>query len=156
MAREVLDHTLNSDLGAQFAKLNEMLTELYAAQAAATPDTLVVPAATLGDLVLGQGLVKTASATAGAATLTNPSGTITTEALTTAAGADYTLTITNTEVAAADIPFASLRNGTNTQGLPLIKSVNPNANQLVIIVRNAHASEALNGTLEIAFGVLKV
>lgn len=44
---------------------------------------------------------KTATATAGAATLNKAAGKVTTEALTTAAGANYTLTITNSTVAAA-------------------------------------------------------
>lgn len=98
---------------------------------------------------------KTAAATAGAATLNKAAGKITSEALTTAAGADYTLTITNDQIAAADQVFASLANGTNTQGVPYIRSVTPGANSVVIVVRNGHASQALNGTLVISFMSLK-
>ncbi len=105
---------------------------------------------TTGQIAVDTG-TKTAAATGGAATLNKSSGVVTSEALTTAAGASYTLTLANTKVAAADLPFASVKNGTNTQGTPTITTVNPNANQLVIGVKNVHASEAFNGTIEISF-----
>lgn len=98
---------------------------------------------------------KTATASSGAATLNKNAGVITTEALTTAAGATYTLTLTNDQIAATDIPFASVRYGTSTTGTPVVTTTNPNASQLVIVVQNIHASAALNGTLEIAFMTTK-
>lgn len=99
----------------------------------------------------------TASATAGAATLNALSGLITSEALTTAQNAIYTLTLTNSQIAAGDLVFASVRDGTNTQGTPMIGQVNPADNSCVIEVINKHASaEAFNGTVEIAFHVIKV
>ena len=98
---------------------------------------------------LGSG---TATAAAGAATLANRFGKITTEALTTAQNASYTLTITNTEIAAADIVMVSIANGTNTQGTPVAVRVTPAAGSLVIVVKNMHdAAQALNGTLVISF-----
>lgn len=97
----------------------------------------------------------TATASSGAATLANRFGVITTEALTTAQNAFYTLTITNTAVSASDLAFASVANGTNTQGTPMIEKVTPGNGTLVIRVCNKHASaEALNGTLKISFAVL--
>lgn len=94
----------------------------------------------------------TATATAGAATLNNRFGVITSEALTTAQDASYTLTITNSQIAATDMVFASVANGTNTQGTTVITKVTPAAGSLVIIVTNKHASAvALNGTLKIAY-----
>lgn len=96
----------------------------------------------------------TASATTGAATLSKQAGVITSESLTTAAGADYTLTLTNTLVAATSIVLATVHNGTNSQGVPVLRTVTPGAGSVVIIVRNTHASQALNGTLKIAFLVL--
>jgi hypothetical protein len=98
---------------------------------------------------------KTATATAGAATLSKGSGVITSEALTTAAGATYTLTLTNTAIAAADMVFASVANGTATTGTPVVATVKPAAGSVVIIIQNIHASAAVNGTLKIAFAVLK-
>jgi hypothetical protein len=100
--------------------------------------------------------VGTATATAGAAELNKAAGKVTTEALTTAQNAIYTLTLTNSEIAAADMVFASVADGTNTQGTPMIGQVNPGAGSVVIEVINKHATaEALNGTLEISFHVIK-
>jgi hypothetical protein len=98
---------------------------------------------------------KTATATAGAATLSKTSGKITSEALTTAAGAVYTLTITNTKVVATDQCFASVAYGTSTTGAPAVTRVTPGAGSLVILVRNVDASVALNGTVVVSFFCLK-
>jgi hypothetical protein len=98
----------------------------------------------------------TASATAGAATLAKLSGVITSEALTTAAGSDYTLTITNSLVAATDLVFASVAHGTNTTEGLSIQRVTPGSSSIVIKVRNTHATDPLNGTIKISFFVVKV
>lgn len=100
--------------------------------------------------------IGTASATAGAATLNAQTGKVTSEALTTAQNANYTLTITNNQIAAADIVLASIANGTNTQGTPVLLRVTPAAGSVVIVIRNAHDSaQALNGTLVVSFQVIK-
>lgn len=98
---------------------------------------------------------KTATAVAGAATLNKASGVITSEALTTAAGAAYTLTLTNSTIAAADQVFASVATGTNTTTGLTIGIVTPAAGSATIRVWNRHATDALNGTIKIAFFVLK-
>lgn len=98
---------------------------------------------------------KTAAATAGAATLSKSAGVITSEALVTAAGAIYTLTLTNTTIAAADQVMASVQLGTATTGMPVVTTVTPGAGSVVIVVQNIHASAALNGTIKIAFLVMK-
>ena len=99
----------------------------------------------------------TATASAGAATLNNRFGVITSEALTTAQDASYTLTVTNSQIAATDMVFVSVANGTNSQGTTVVTKVTPAAGSLVIIVTNKHASAvALNGTLKIAFGSFPV
>jgi hypothetical protein len=110
--------------------------------------------AVFGSLRLDTG-TKTATATAGAATLSKTSGKVTSEALTTAAAATYTLTITNTRVVAVDQAFVSVANVTNSAGSPQVQSVTPGAGSLVVVIRNAHATEAFNGTLRISFFVLK-
>jgi hypothetical protein len=99
--------------------------------------------------------VATACATAGAATINAPAGVVTSESITTAAAATYTLTVSNPQVAATDIVFASVQNGTNSAGLAHIATVTPAAGSLVVIVRNAHASAAFNGTVKVAFVVFK-
>jgi len=95
----------------------------------------------------------TASAVAGAATVSKQAGVVTSEALTTAAGATYTLTLTNTLVAATSIVLASVSDGTNSQGTLTVGKITPGAGSVTIGVRNAHATEALNGTIKIAFAV---
>lgn len=111
----------------------------------------------VGSLSLGaSGSTKTATASAGAATLNMPSGKITSEALTTAQDASYTLTLTNSQIAAADIVLVSVANGDNTQGTTVVTKVTPAAGSVVIIVTNKHASaQALNGTLVVSFLVVK-
>lgn len=90
-------------------------------------------------------------AVAGLATAHGESGTVTSEALTTAAGATYTLTIRNGQVGANSTALASLSNGTNTQGDPDIATVTPSEFGLVVVIVNRHASQALNGTLKVGF-----
>lgn len=99
---------------------------------------------------------KSASATSGAATLNKQSGVITSEALTTAGLVDYTLTITNSEALANDIGLASVSNGTNTQGDPVVGSITVTAGTVVIKVRNAHATQALNGTIKISYVLFRI
>lgn len=98
---------------------------------------------------------KTATASSNAATLSKNAGVITSEALTTAAGATYTLTLTNTMVAAADQVLASVQLGSATTGMPVVTTVTPGVGSVVIVVQNIHASAALNGTIKIAFVVYK-
>lgn len=100
--------------------------------------------------------VGTATATAGAATLNAHTGKVTSETLTTAQNAIYTLTLTNNQIAAADIVIATVANGTNTQGSPVVTRVQPGAGSVVILVANLHASaQALNGTIVVSFQVIK-
>jgi hypothetical protein len=104
---------------------------------------------------LGKG-TKTASATAGAATLNQPSGKITSESVTTAAGSTYTLTLTNSAVAATDIVQATVIGGTSTTGVPILLSAVPTANTITFKIYNAHASVAFNGTLIVGYELIKV
>lgn len=131
-----LDKTGNADAGRQTAKISAMLQQVLDALGLSNPNE-----------------TQTAAATSGAATLNTVKGVITSEALTTAAAAVYTLTLTDSKIAAASVVMASLANGTNTQGIPVIEKVTPAAGSVVITVRNNHASQALNGTLKVAFAV---
>lgn len=98
---------------------------------------------------------KTATAAAGAVTLNEAAGKITSEALTTAQNVIYTLTITNDKIKADSLVFASVADGTNTQGTPMIGQVNPADGSVVIEVINKHATaEAFNGTVEVSFFVV--
>ena len=98
----------------------------------------------------------TAVSTAGAATINTQSGTITTEALATAAGATYTMTLTNASIKAASNVFASVGKGTATTGNPVITYVTPSAGSCVIIIQNVAGAAALNGTITISFTMFNV
>lgn len=156
MPKQVLDHTCNEYMGTAVAKINDNFTELYNGTGAtsATLTTLTTSdLATVESLKVDTG-TKTATATGGAATLSKTAGVITSEAITTAAGATYTLTLTNTKVAATSQVFASVNLGAGTGGTPAIASVTPAAGSVVIIVQNIHASAAFNAAIKIAFMVL--
>lgn len=112
-----------------------------------------VEAGSLASLQLDIG-TKTASATAGAATLNKNSGVIASEALTTAAGASYALTLANSTILATDQVLASVQYGSSTTGTPCVTTVSVSAGQVVITIQNVHATAALNGTIKITFVTL--
>lgn len=93
--------------------------------------------------------ISMATASSGAATCNHQLCVITSEALTTAAAADYTLTLTNTFIDTGCAVFVTIGNGTNTTAPAYAHSVAVTADSVVILVRNAHASAALNGTIKI-------
>lgn len=103
-------------------------------------------------MLSGAGVV-TLSTNAG--TLSQLSGRITTEALTTAAAASQALTITNTLCAAADLIQVTWTGGTSTGGTPIIKVV-PGAGSFVITIYNKHASAAFDGTFILSFVIGKI
>ncbi len=94
----------------------------------------------------------TGTGVGGAVTVANLWAKVTTASLTTAAAANYTLTVTNVKVSAADIVFASVANGSNTAGTPAIVTVTPAAGSLVIVITNSHSGDAFDGTLVVSFG----
>ena len=96
---------------------------------------------------------KAATASSGAATLNNLSGTITTESLTTAGLAAYTLTLTDKYVTTTAIVNVTVDNGTNSAGTPAVGTVTPGAGSVVIKIYNLHATVAFNGTLKIRFAL---
>ena len=94
-----------------------------------------------------------ASATAGAATLNAQVGTITSESITTAAGSDYTLTLTNSLIKADSVVLPSVKTGTNTKVGLAVHEVTPADGSVVIKVRNNNAA-ALDGTIKVSFAVI--
>lgn len=97
----------------------------------------------------------TATAAAGAATCNEYVCKITTEALSTAAAAEYTLTLTNDKIAATDIILASVDPKTSA-GSPAIGQAKANAGSAVITVTNLHASAAFDAAIQINVVVVKV
>lgn len=86
-------------------------------------------------------------------TINTSTGQITTVALTTAAGAEERFTVTNSSVAATDIPVVSTTyNGAGTVGLSVQKV---GAGVFDIVITNLHASAAFNAAMVINFAVIK-
>jgi len=93
------------------------------------------------------------TSTAGAATSSTTSGSIITEALTTAAGATYTMTLTNTLVTAAGAPLlVDIRSGSNTTPGMTLTSVTNGSGSSVFVFTNQGAA-ALNGTMVIGWSL---
>ena len=115
----------------------------------ANPQTVAPTAFQLAALGAAAG-ANTATATSGAATLNTLLGTITTESLSTAAGATYTLTLTNSTVTAASPVQAVVYSKSNTTPGVDVLSIVPAAGSVVIKVIN-NGVAAVNGTLLVIF-----
>ncbi len=90
---------------------------------------------------------------ANAVTASGTAGVITTSALTTAGGANYSITWTNTFIAATSIILLTIMDGTNTtQNVTL--TVTPGAGTATLIIYNNTAATALNGTIKIGYQVI--
>ena len=90
---------------------------------------------------------------ANAVTASGTAGVITTSALTTAGGASYAITWTNTFIAAASIIQLTLMGGTNTtQNITLTATAGVGSSTLTI--HNNTAATALNGTILIGYQVI--
>lgn len=96
----------------------------------------------------------TATASGGAATLANKCGVITSEALTSLTGSKYTLTLTNTVIAAADILLWSAEDGTNTTGIWGMTKATPAAGSAVFVLTQTTAPN-FNGTVKIRYMIIK-
>ena len=105
----------------------------------------------IGQLQVGS---STGTASSNAVTINAASGVITTESLTTAAGATQNITLTNDRVAAGDMVFAMV-DANGSAGQPAVANVTLTAGQVVFAVRNLHASNALNAAVKIYFVINK-
>jgi hypothetical protein len=110
------------------------------------------PAFTVGNTIKSN--VASATLTSNAATVTSYFTQITTESLTTAAGASQALVLTLTGVAAGDIAFVQDVGGTNTRYTYQYKAA-CTTNTITITVYNSGPTNALNGTLVFNVWVLK-
>lgn len=88
--------------------------------------------------------VNAATASGGAVTLSKAICNITTETLTTAAGATYTLTLTNTLVTAASNVQVAAYLKTGTGGPMTVTSVTPAAGSVVIVLTNSGSAALAN------------
>lgn len=96
----------------------------------------------------------TATLSSNAATITKYAAVITTESLTTAAGASQALAITLTGVAAGDLAFVTKAGGTNTRKNYQLEAVTT-SNTVTVTVYNTEPTNALNGTLIFNLWVVK-
>lgn len=121
----------------------------------ADSDKALVTSATgqLGFATGAGGEVTQITSAATGVTLNKPTGQITTVALTTAAAAEERFTVTNSQVAATDIPvLATTYNGA---GIPMLSVVNVTAGAFDIVITNVHAINALNALMVINFSIIK-
>jgi hypothetical protein len=101
----------------------------------------------------GSLIQNTATSTVHAATLNTTSGLVVTEALTTAPGATYTFTLTDSQITATSpAPLVQMDNGTNTGGAVQLTSVTNAAGSSTFVFTNV-GSTAFNGTKVIAFHI---
>ena len=106
----------------------------------------------LGDFTVQQLLgipAASVTLTTGSGTLNAPIGKITTVALTTAAQASASFTISDSFIAAGDMVLAGVANGTNSAGQPVVSSCVVSAGQVVVKIANVDPTNAFNGTLVI-------
>lgn len=115
-------------------------------------DTTTLPSATA--LNYGRGTVTQATSISTGVTVNSASGVITTVSATTAAGSTSTFTVTNSCVAAASAVVLSLGaySGTfGTNGTPIVSVSAVAAGSFDVKIFNAHATNALSGTLKLHF-----
>lgn len=147
---------------------NTQVTQNFAAMGQATTITTPDPGAAAASHVLTESVqtingLKTFSAglkpagatgTTDAPTVNQPSGKITTAVRSEAAGVEYTITLTDSFIAAADLVFASVDVNAGA-GTPVVASITPAAGSCTIKVRNAHATNAFTTAHKISFLVIK-
>ena len=92
--------------------------------------------------------------TAGIAALVAKDGSFTTASLTTAGLTTADLANTITGLASTNKAVATITGGTNTQGIAVVLKAVCTTNTLTVTMRNLHATEALNGTLIIAYHII--
>lgn len=90
---------------------------------------------------------------ANAVTASGNAGVITTSSLTTAGGASYAITWTNTKITATSVISLCIQGGTNTTENITFSCV-PGAGSATLTIYNNTASTALNGTIFIGYSVL--
>lgn len=90
---------------------------------------------------------------ANAVTASGNAGFITTSALTTAAGASYSITWTNTLITATSVIGLTIQGGTNTV-YSVQFSVVAGAGSATLVIHNVGPTDALNGTIVIGYSVL--
>lgn len=111
-----------------------------------------------GALTPANGTVTQITSITTGVTLSQPAGIITTVTATTAALSTSTFTVTNsfvTDTSNIQCTITDYSGTIVTDGIPLIVAAETKSGAFDIILYNAHATNALNGTLDIAFVIFK-
>src|ERR1043165_4962644 len=104
-------------------------------------------------VTLGTAAFSTATFSSHSATCDTPTGVLTTESETTAAGSSQTYTVVCAAAANTDAIFVSVANVLNTQGTPVVGRVEFVPTGFQIVLLNIHASQAFNGTLKLRYTI---
>jgi len=115
--------------------------------------TSISPTAGIGYATGAGGAVTQATNASTGVTLNKICGQITTVALTTAAGAEETFTVTNSTVDANDVVAVSTTY--DGAGTPFVSVRAVGAGSFKIVISNLHASAALDAALVVNFVVIK-
>lgn len=144
------------DMGMRVGDIVEVIEFTSSAKTAVTSFSRMYASAVVDGTgaTLQNSTIVTGTASSGAVTASGLVGQITTESLTTAAAAEYTLTITNAQVADDDLVFASV-DANGSAGTPGIGGCTAAAGSVVITITNLHASAAFDGALKVNFMVIK-
>lgn len=134
---------------------NELLPFDTGLPAGAYPQSAAVNLAQLSMFAAAMGDSSTTATGTGStstATLNAVMGTVVSGAITTAAGATHTMTITNSTVTAASKLQYAVYNLGNTAGVMRVTSVTPGSGSFVVVFTNV-GTAAVNGTIDFAFVV---
>jgi hypothetical protein len=129
---------------------NTVMTITNAVQGGAHTYTIPDAAAAASFLMQNKG---TGTEASNAVTISKLAGVITTSSLTTAGGATYVVTLTNTYISATSVLLVSYNGGSNTTTNLNMTAV-PGSGSAVITIYNNTAATALNGTVIIDFFVI--
>ena len=96
----------------------------------------------------------TTTAVAGAATLDNQNGQVVSEVLSTAAGSDYTLTLTSSAISSTSQILATVTLNSASAGLPLLYKISPGSGTCDFVIKNIDSTFPFNGSIKIKYFVL--
>lgn len=97
----------------------------------------------------------TGTSVGGSVTINALCGVVITEALTTAAGSVTIITIVNANVTAGNRVLVTQNDYSGNAGIPIIQQATPTTGSILVVIRNIHGADALNGALTFTFEVGK-
>jgi len=121
----------------------------------AAGNTVTAGLRTLGATSTTKSNAGSQTCTSNACTTTTQFTKVTTESLTTAHTASQAIVVTYTGTASTDFAVATIIGGTNTQGVPVLKTACTTDTVTITIQNNAIATNAFNGTFIIWLQVFK-